>query len=212
MSLQIDVEVLNVGGMMVKTKHVGSGKVELEELLALPNKEGDITVKLTHYVKKKAKKEKGIVQMHAKVVEDTPAEQEKKEEPKKEAEVEPKKDKEDISKKKNIAEKSNQPVKKPDPPLDEKDSDEKKGENGNNTVDKLNDVKNDSKEMKNSPEEKEEEEKKKKIDVSPFEFEKAVLFIHKISAKNMKSVEWFSKNVSTWRIRLLLVMYMFFII
>jgi hypothetical protein len=178
------------GGMMSSTKHVGLGKINLKDILSSTNKEADMTVKLTH----KKKKEKGIVKLHAKVIDDpAPPAAEKKEE----AQVEHVAQKDETQKQstdKSTAkedtptikqEKVHEKEKQPTPVPDEK------AKTPIEVVEKS--INKSSLEMKEQPPSPEASQKETS---SPFTFDKAFLHVVKVSASNLKNVETFGKNVS----------------
>jgi hypothetical protein len=193
------VEVLNVGGgMLTSTKHVGSGITSLQAILAAPDHETDLTIQLTH----NKKQEKGLVKLHAKVIDDTPPPSE----PAKTSAPAP----ESTPKKEEPAE-NNQDKEKSDPHHDNSITD-------NNT--KVND------QEKHEQEQEQQEEEEKKVStpassrdaspptakpaavrsgedpdnrqdsfLPPLDFERALLCIHRVSVHHLKNVETLGKNV-----------------
>mgnify|MGYP003385075892 FL=1 len=182
---------------MASTKHVGSGKTTLQEILATPEKETDLTIKLTH----NKKKEQGVVKMHVNVIENTPPAPE----PKKKPDPEPEPVVKEEDPKKNL-EKEKKEVPKEVPKKDIEPEKEKEKEE---VVDKS-----PPKAVVNDPPTGIKKEGVSNMDTNkppaditkpsssadqanstPFDFETALLCIRKVSANHLKDVEKFGKNV-----------------
>ena len=174
--------------MLSSTKHVGSGTANLEDILSAPNKEKDMTIKLTY----KKKKEKGIVNLHAKVI-DNEAPAEKK--PDADTITPPTKKESDPSPSEN---KSN---KKDDLDKHHKEEEPKKNELKKEPVKEdvsNNDIKAEpdktTKPEPKSTEPAQSQHTKAEVE-TPFDFEKSLLCVKKVCANDLKSVESFGKNV-----------------
>jgi hypothetical protein len=149
-------------------------------VLAADNKETDVTVKLTH----NKKKEKGVVKMHVKVIDDTPP-----------PEVKQKPDPEPAAVAKKEEPKGE--VSKDESRVDDKKkrADGKEEVAATHTEDRVDN--NEKKQPEQSPAPEVQKDKEKEVeDATPFEFEKALLCICRVSANNLKDVEKFGKNVS----------------
>lgn len=186
---------------MSSSKHVGSGKINLLEILAAPQKETDLTINLTF----NKKKEKGLVTLHAKVIEDIPP-PEKNKEPETEPIAKKEEPKEEKKKEETKAVKNEEKNKEEPKEVHEKNKDKQKAdkEEEKNKEEKEEKVVPNkpqeapmpsSKAVVNDPPVEKSNEEGAVANTTPFEFEKALLCIRKISANNLKNVEKFGKNV-----------------